>query len=119
VTVDPTDSNIVYAGTTGDGVLKSTDGGSSFAGKNNRLSGNRTSRTGSLQIDPKHPNVLYVGTEGNGVFKSKDGAETWFRINSGLDDLVVTGFAMAPGSPNTLYAATLFSSVYKKSTEGR
>jgi photosystem II stability/assembly factor-like uncharacterized protein len=119
VTVDPTDSNIVYAGTTDNGVLKSTDGGSSFAARNNRLSGNRTSRTGSVQVDPSHPNVLYVGTEGNGVFKSEDRAQTWFRINSGLDDLLVTGFVMAPGSPDTLYAATVFSSVYKKSTEGR
>jgi photosystem II stability/assembly factor-like uncharacterized protein len=118
VTVDPTDSNIVYAGTLQDGVLKSTDGGSSFTAKNNRLSGNRTSRTGSVQVDPKHPNVLYVGTEGNGVFKSKDGAETWFRVNIGLDDLVVTGFAMAPGSPNILYAAT-FSSVYKKTAASK
>ena len=99
-------------------MLKSTDGGSSFTAKNNRLSGNRTSRTGSVQVDPNHPNVLYVGTEGNGVFKSKDGAETWFRINSGLNDLVVTGFAMAPGPPNILYAAT-FSSVYKKTTAGQ
>ncbi len=119
VTVDPTDSNIVYAGTTDNGVLKSTDGGSSFAARNNRLSGNRTSRTGSVQVDPSHPNVLYVGTEGSGVFKSEDRAQTWFRINSGLDDLLVTGFVMAPGSPDTLYAATVFSSVYKKSTEGR
>jgi photosystem II stability/assembly factor-like uncharacterized protein len=118
VTVDPTDSNIVYAGTTDNGVLKSTDGGSSFAAKNNRLSGSRTSRTGSVQIDPKHPNVLYVGTEGNGVFKSTDSAETWSRINSGLDDLLVTGFAVAPGSPNILYAAT-FSSVYKKTAASK
>lgn len=118
VTVDPTDSNTVYAGTTDNGVLKSIDGGSSFAAKNNRLSGSRTSRTGSVQIDPSHPNVLYVGTEGNGVFKSEDGAETWFRINSGLDDLLVTGFVMAPGSPDTLYAAT-FSSVYKKTAASK
>ena len=118
MTVDPTDSNIVYAGTRQDGVLKSTDGGSSFTKKNNLLSGNGTSRTGSVQIDPKHPNLLYVGTEGNGVFKSKDGAETWLRINSGLNDLVVTGFAMVPGSPNTLYAAT-FTSVYKKTAASK
>ena len=118
VTVDPTDSNIVYAGTTGAGVLKSTDGGSSFTAKNNRLSGSRTSRTGSVQVDPKHPDVLYVGTEGDGVFISRDRAETWFHINAGLDDLGVVGFAMAPGSPNILYAAT-FSSVYKALTAGR
>ena len=116
VTVDPYDSNIVYAGAASDaGVLKSTNGGSSFTPKNNGLLGARSSRTGSIQVDLKHPNVLYVGTEDNGVFKSYDSAETWFRINAGLDDQGVFGLAMAPGTPNILYAAT-FSSVYKKTT---
>jgi photosystem II stability/assembly factor-like uncharacterized protein len=116
VTVDPTDSNIVYAGAASEvGVLKSTDGGSSFTPKNNGMVGAFSSRTGSVQVDPKNPKVLFVGTDGTGVFKSNDGAETWFRINSGLADLSVFGFAMAPGSPNILYAAT-FSSVYKKTT---
>ena len=116
VTVDPYDSNIVYAGAASDaGVLKSTNGGSSFTPKNNGLLGARSSRTGSIQVDLKHPNVLYVGTEDNGVFKSYNGAETWFRINAGLDDQGVFGLAMAPGTPNILYAAT-FSSVYKKTT---
>jgi len=119
VTVDPTDSNIVYAGAaSGDGVLKSTNGGSSFTPKNTGLLGVRTSRTGSVQVDPKHPNILYVGTEGTGVFKSTDSAETWFRFNAGLDDFGVFGFAIDTGSPNILYAATA-SSVYKKTTSGR
>jgi photosystem II stability/assembly factor-like uncharacterized protein len=114
VTVDPNDSNIVYAGAASEvGVLKSIDAGSSFTPKNNGMLGAFSSRTGSVQVDPKHSNVLYVGTDGTGVFKSNDGAETWFPINSGLDDLSVYGLAMAPGSPNHLYAAT-FSSVYKK-----
>ena len=64
-----------------------------------------------------------MGGEGRkeeaGSEKSKDGAQTWFRINSGLDDLVVTGFVMAPGSSDTLYAATLFSSVYKKTAASK
>jgi hypothetical protein len=116
VTVDPTDSNIVYAGAASDvGVLKSIDGGSSFSPKNKGMAGAFSSRTGSIQIDPKNPKVLYVGTDGTGVFKSNDGAESWFRINSGLDDLGVFGLAMAPGAHNILYAAT-FSSVYKKTT---
>ena len=119
ITVDPTDSNIVYAGAaTEAGVLKSTDGGSSFTPKNNGMDGAASSRTGSLQVDQKNPNVLYVGTNGSGVFKSNDGAETWFPINSGLDDFGVFGLAMAPGSPNILYAAT-FSSVYKKKARGK
>ena len=76
--------------------------------------GDFTSRTGSVQIDPKNPKVLYVGTDGSGVFKSTDGAESWFRINSGLDDLSVFGLAMAPGSPNNILYGATFSSVYKK-----
>jgi photosystem II stability/assembly factor-like uncharacterized protein len=119
ITVDPNDSNIVYAGAASEvGVLKSTDGGSAFTPKNKGMAGAVSSRTGSVQVDPKHSNVLYVGTDGTGVFKSNDGAETWFPINSGLDDLSVFGLAMAPGSPNILYAAT-FSSVHKKRTSGK
>ena len=109
ITVDPNDSNIVYAGAASEvGVLKSTDGGSSFTPKNNGMVGAVSSRTGSVQVE----------TDGTGVFKSNDGAETWFPINSGLDDLSVFGLAMAPGSPNILYAAT-FSSVHKKTTPGK
>ena len=120
VTVDPTDSNIVYAGAAGGaGVLKSTDGGASFSPKNSGLPEDaNTSRTGAVQVNPKHNNVLYVGTEGDGVFESTDGAETWFPISSGLDDLNIVGLAMDPGFPNILYAATS-SSVYKISIAGQ
>lgn len=119
VTVDPTDSNIVYAGTTGDpSLLKSTDGGSTFTAKNTGLPGNRSSRTGSVQVNPKHPNVLYVGTEGGGVFKSTDGAETWFPINSGLGNFGVTGLVMDPEFPDILYAASS-TSVYKRTKAGQ
>jgi len=120
VTVDPTDSNIVYAGAGSEiGVLKSTNGGASFIPKNHGMLGAFSSRTGSVQIDPKNPKVLYVGTDGTGVFKSTDGAESWFRINSGLDDLSVFGLAMAPGSPNNILYGATFSSVYKKAVTSK
>jgi hypothetical protein len=100
-------------------VLKSTNGGTSFSPKSIGLpEDTQTSRTGSVQVDPNRPNVLYVGTEGAGVFQSIDGAETWFPINSGLDDPNVFGLAMDPSSPNILYASTS-SSVYKISTANR
>jgi len=118
VTVDPTDSTIVYAGAFA-GVLKSTDGGASFSPKSTGLPENiQTSRTGSVQVNPNRHNVLYVGTEGAGVFESADGAETWFPINSGLDDQNVFGLAMDTDSPNILYVSTS-SSVYKITTAGQ
>jgi photosystem II stability/assembly factor-like uncharacterized protein len=121
VTVDPTDSNVVYGGSSSSGVLKSVDGGTTFAQKSKGLPGDNTARTGSVQVDSNHPNVLYVGFVGDGVYESRNGGETWFPINSGLDtpaSLTVTGLAMDPNSPNTLYVAT-YASVYKRVVERR
>jgi photosystem II stability/assembly factor-like uncharacterized protein len=113
VTVDPGDSRIVYAGAADAGVLKSVDGGQSFAVKSNGLpDGVTTSRTGNVQVDPRIPTTLYVGTEGNGVYKSLDGGDSWLAFDSGLDDPNVFGLALDPVSPETVYASTA-SSVFK------
>jgi photosystem II stability/assembly factor-like uncharacterized protein len=113
VTVDPTDSDIVYVATQESGVLKSTDGGSTFVAKNVGLPEEITSsRTGSLQVDPRNSAWLYLGTEGNGVFKSVDGGEIWGAINVGLTDENVFGLAMDTSAPDRLYASTS-SSVFK------
>jgi photosystem II stability/assembly factor-like uncharacterized protein len=127
VTVDPTNSSIVYASTSGLGgyqVLKSIDGGASFSPKSIGLPGGETANMGFLQVNPQRSNVLYLGTEASGLFKSTDAAETWFPINLGLDgnthyDVSISGLVMDPESPDTLYAATAFHSVYKTSTGGR
>jgi photosystem II stability/assembly factor-like uncharacterized protein len=110
VTIDPNDSNVVYAGALSTGVLKSTDGGASFAAKSIGLpDGFQTSRTGSVVIDPHDSNVLYVGTEGGGVYQSTDGAESWLPINRGLADPNVFGLTSVPGSAQGLYASTALS----------
>jgi hypothetical protein len=49
-----------------------------------------------IRVEPKRHNVLYVGCERAGVFNSTDRGETWFPINSGLDDLSVFGLAIDP-----------------------
>ena len=119
VTVDPSNSDIVYASTNdGPGVLKSTDGGASFTAKSVGLAEDRTARTGSVVVNPQNPNVLRVATEGSGVFESTDGAESWHPLNRGLADLAVFGLAMDPSFPNVLYAST-GSSVYKFSTAAK
>lgn len=119
VTVDPTDSNVVYAATPTSGVLKSIDGGKSFSVKSTGLpSSVQTSRTGSVQVDPLNPNVLYVGTEGRGVFKSIDAAESWTPANEGLDDPNVFGLVLDPQSPDVVYAATA-ASVFRTTSGGQ
>ncbi len=116
-TVDPVESNIVYAGTFV-GVLKSVDWGASFASQSVGLpDGFQTARTGSVQVDPRRHNILYVAFEGAGVFKSVDGGASWTAINTGLDDLGVFGIALDSDSPDILYVSTN-SSVYKTTSGG-
>jgi photosystem II stability/assembly factor-like uncharacterized protein len=123
ISVDPTNSNIVYASAFGSGghaVFKSIDGGRSFSPKSTGLPvGFETADTGFLLVNPERPDVLYVGIEGGGVFKSTDAAESWLPINLGLGDLTITGLAMDPESPDTVFAATWYKSVFKTVTGGR
>jgi photosystem II stability/assembly factor-like uncharacterized protein len=119
VTVDPTDSNVVYAATPSSGVLKSIDGGATFRVKSAGLTTSiQTSRTGSVQVNPMSPNVLYVGTEGAGVFKSTDAAESWAPAGDGLEDPNVFGLALDPQSPDVVYAATA-ASIFRTTTGGQ
>ncbi len=129
VTVDPTDSNVVYATGSEFGayaVFKSIDGGASFRPKSVGLPlGVPPAFAGHLLVNPQHPNVLYVGVidslinSHGGMFKSINAAETWFPISSGLDDKTIAGLAMDPDAPDTVYASTTYRSVYKTVTGGR
>src|SRR5262249_8697532 len=56
------------------GVLKSTNGGTSWDALNSGLTNPNVL---ALAIDPTNPATVYAGTAGSGVFKSTDGALTW------------------------------------------
>ena len=102
---DPVVPAIAFAGTTGSGVLKTTDGGAIWVTAN---AGLPTDNVLALAIDPTTPSTLYAGTD-TGVFKSTDGAQSWTAANGGLDgapQIVVNALAIDPASPTTLYAGT-------------
>ena len=70
--VDPENSSIVYAGIyqqdvfrSGEGVLRSTDGGASWSQINEGLT---NTDVRALAIDPQDPTKVYAGTYGGGVF---------------------------------------------------
>ena len=118
VAVDPTNSRNVYVGTNTSGVLKSTNGGSSFVAANIGLTDLRMSRAGAVQMHSTDPNTLYAGTEGGGVFRSTDAGGSWTAINGSLTELVVFGLAMDPNDPKVLYATTP-QSVFKTVSGGQ
>ncbi len=119
ISLDPTNSNIVWVGSGennnqrsvsyGDGVYKSEDGGKSW--KNMGLKSSE--HIAKVLVDPSDPNTVYVAAYGpvwseggeRGVYKTTDGGSTWTCVKSvsaytGCNDLV-----MDPRNPKILYAA--------------
>ncbi|MFI5203449.1 MAG: PKD domain-containing protein [Flavobacteriales bacterium] len=118
IAVHPANSNIIFIAT-GDvdgtdtysiGILKSTDGGSTWAstGLSWTTSQGRTIRR--LLIDPTNAQIMLAATS-NGIYRSTDGGATWLlSISGGWRDM-----EFKPGDPNTVYIA---SASYRYSTDG-
>jgi photosystem II stability/assembly factor-like uncharacterized protein len=101
--IDPTDPDIVYLATIGDGVLTSRDGCQSWEPRNQGL-GNIYVNT--IAIDYEDPNRIYAGTDG-GVYTSFDAGQHWSEVNEGLLGAnVIYSIAVDPENPANVYAAT-------------
>jgi len=120
VVIDPTNSNVVWAGTGennhqralgyGDGVYKSTDGGKSW--KNMGLKDSR--QIGMITIDPRNSDVVYVAAEGSvwapggerGLYKTTDGGKTWNKVLNVSENTGINNVIMDPRNPDVLYATS-------------
>lgn len=107
IAINPTNTNIVYVGTSA-GVFKSTDAGSKWSEINNGLT-NRT--VVKIALDPTDPNTIYAATNG-GVFKSTDGGRNWSEANTGLIGYRTISLAINPVDTNTVYVGTAGNSVF-------
>ncbi len=120
--VDPTIATTVYAGTSDEGLFKSTDGGPTWSHENVGLFPD--SGVNALAVDPMTPATLYAGVGGYNspanifpIFKSTDAGISWTAASVGLDGgLVVTALAIDPLTATTIYAAS-YEGVFK-STDG-
>lgn len=82
VVFDPNNSNIIWAGTPGGGLWKSTDAGSSWTTNTDLLPNLGVS---DIEIDPTNTQIMYLATGDKdagdtysyGVLKSIDGGATW------------------------------------------
>ncbi|HXA13353.1 MAG TPA: hypothetical protein VNW93_14420, partial [Mycobacterium sp.] len=109
IAVDPHDSNVVYAGSSGQGAFKSIDAGSTW--KPISIDSN----VSVILVDPDHGNIVYAGTDGNGVFKSTNGGRSFVRIGSPR----VTSILSLAKSGQTLYAGTATQGVSESIDGGR
>ena len=112
--VDPQQPSVLYAGTGGAGVFKSTDGEEHWVARSEGLIEPARPAIATLAVSPQVPALLYAGTRDAGVFRSRNGGSEWQPSNVGLTHPFAMAVAMDPWTPTTLYVGTydgLFKSI--------
>lgn len=124
LTMDPTNSSVLYAATIV-GLFKTTDGAATWKPTGLVITPESGSEVGQIAVDPTNPATVYAATI-YGVTKSIDGGATWNAMNTGFAaaGLPVLGLAMDPASPQTLYAGVSpggngqYAGIYKTTDGG-
>ena len=114
--VDPLAPGTVYAGTNGDGLFRTFDGGLRWFPINVGLT---NPIVAAVVVHPVDTAVVYAGTSGEGVFRSLDRGQTWAPINVGLTNAVIAALAVDPSLPNRLYAGTNGGGVFRSLDGGQ
>ncbi len=101
---NPLNGLIMYAGTWGNGVFKSVDGGKTWAKSSNGLG---DFWINSMAIDPINPLIVYAGTYNDEIYKSTDGGENWYHSSDGIQDhSVIYTIAIDPYNTDIIYIGT-------------
>jgi photosystem II stability/assembly factor-like uncharacterized protein len=84
----PGRASTILVSTFGHGVLRTTDGGSTWTAVLPRID------AWFVRFDADHAGVVYAGTPAAGLYKSVDGGAAWALANQGLADLDVRSIAI-------------------------
>ncbi|MEP6692727.1 MAG: sialidase family protein, partial [Gemmatimonadaceae bacterium] len=93
----------------GDGVYKSTDGGTTWT----HMGLEQTQAIAKIRIDKTNPDIVYVAAFGHpygrnaerGVFKSADGGKSWHKVLYRDDKTAAIDLAIDPSNTSVLYTA--------------
>lgn len=116
---DPFNSQIIYAGSAGGGLWKTTNSGESWIPLTDNIP---SLAVGAVAVHPSNSNIILIGggegyllspwfIYGTGVLKSTDGGLTWNQTSLQFSDslqFASTGMAWDPVNPNNVYLSTTF-----------
>ena len=116
VTLDPSDSSVVWVGSGesnsqrsvsyGDGIYRSEDGGKSWQ----NLGLKKSEHIGRVVVDPRDSKVVYVAAEGplwgpggdRGLYKSSDGGKNWKAVLTISENTGGVDVQLDPGNPDVV-----------------
>jgi photosystem II stability/assembly factor-like uncharacterized protein len=123
---DPHERRVVYAGTQGDGILRSEDWG-----KNWQPAGMAGQVVKSLAVSSLGAGVLYAGAKPPAVFVSRDASQSWVELESFRQmrqpswktpaepgDPYVLGLAVSPTNPDIILAGVEAGAVLRSADGG-
>ena len=106
---------VVYLGTIGQGIWKSTDGGDTWNRQANGLFAEADIR--AIAVRPDNTNILFAGTE-KGLYRSDSAGQSWYQVDSPMNDHQIWSMAIDPSNPDTLYVGTCPSDLFKSDDNG-
>jgi photosystem II stability/assembly factor-like uncharacterized protein len=117
ICVDPYDSQVVYAATGTNGLLKSSNAGGGWTAMNVATP---TTTALSVAVHPINSKVVYAGLAHSGLYRSDDSGTTWQPSMNGMSpEAHITDILFDPRDPLVMYAADAFSGVYRSTDGGR
>jgi photosystem II stability/assembly factor-like uncharacterized protein len=107
-----TDPRIIYVGSAGGGVWKSTNAGTTFV----PVFDEHPMSIGAVAIDQSKPDTVWVGTGeawtrnsvsvGQGVYRTTDAGRTWANVGLAGSERIA-GIAVHPKQPDTVFACAV------------
>jgi len=110
--LDPTDANIIYAGTKGQGIFISKNGGEDWDS-----TAQKTGNIYSINVDAHDANIIFA-TNDYSIIKSVDQGATWEVVHTDSKKKNFTKVIVDTFDHNKIYAASLSGIVYKSMDQG-
>ena len=110
---------VLYAGTWGQGVFASRDGGETWESNNKGLETETARTINALTLNPENPAVLYAGTFGDGVYRSTDAGQSWQPWNEGLPQGAEVWSFQFHSDSRTLHVGTRYHFTHKRGVDGQ
>ena len=110
----------IYAGTSGSGLFKTTNGGNSWTAINNGITtgfGGNPAVVDDIVIDSFNSSTLYINVVGK-INKSTNGGNSWSLVNNSAVAGGINAMVADRTNPSTLYVGTVGGGVIKTTDGG-